>query len=598
MTARKTKIVCSIGPASDNDETVRSMIAAGMNVARFNFSHGEHAWHKQAMDRVKRISRELKTHVAILLDTKGPEIRTGLTPDNQKIKFNAGDTIEVAADGMQCRPAQGTKPGHISLTWQEIAQKVHKGVRILIADGLIELDVERTEGSTVICTARNSGEIGSRKNVNLIGIHAGLPIMSEQDKADIAFGVQQNIDFIAASFVSFPEEVVQIREYLASLGSKARIIAKIENQEGIEHIDQILDESDGIMVARGDLGVQVPPEQVPLAQKLIISKCRAAGKPVITATQMLDSMIVNPRPTRAETTDVANAVFDGTDAVMLSGETAGGAWPVESVRTMAQIVTVTEQSDVYRQRMEETARAIPEKPDLGHTVTHSAVTLAGSVAARAIIAPTLHGNTARMLSRFRPKEQIIAVTPYDSIARQLMLSWGIVPYVTHVVDDSEEMIQNSIKAAMDQKAVTFADRIVVVAGIPLHSPIMANTVKVLVVGNVLARGTGFGYANGACRQVSGRIMKADSPEDARPLAGHLKSPVLVLRRITADYIPILRVVNAVISETGSDLSAGDLKDINKDLVWVTDAPDVLTTLENNLSVTVDGEQGLVYEGTI
>ena len=354
MTARKTKIVCSIGPASDNDETVRSMIAAGMNVARFNFSHGEHAWHKQAMDRVKRISRELKTHVAILLDTKGPEIRTGLTPDNQKIKINAGDTIEVAADGMQCRPAQGTKPGHISLTWQEIAQKVHKGVRILIADGLIELDVERTEGSTVICTARNSGEIGSRKNVNLIGIHAGLPIMSEQDKADIAFGVQQNIDFIAASFVSFPEEVVQIREYLASLGSKARIIAKIENQEGIEHIDQILDESDGIMVARGDLGVQVPPEQVPLAQKLIISKCRAAGKPVITATQMLDSMIVNPRPTRAETTDVANAVFDGTDAVMLSGETAGGAWPVESVRTMAQIVTVTEQSDVYRQRMEET----------------------------------------------------------------------------------------------------------------------------------------------------------------------------------------------------------------------------------------------------
>lgn len=598
MLIRKTKIVCSIGPASDNDETIRKMILAGMNVARFNFSHGDYVWHKSAMDRVKRISAQLKMPVAILLDTKGPEIRTGMTDNGGVLQIHAGDTVEVVADGSLCCGPQREKCAHLSVSWADLPNRVKPGVRILIADGLIELDVERVEEGRVICTALNSGEIGNRKNVNLIGIHAGLPIMAEQDKNDIAFGVTQNIDFVAASFVSFPEEVVQIRDYLVSLDSRARIIAKIENEEGLNNIERIIEESDGVMVARGDLGVQLPTERIPLAQKMIIGKCREAGKPVITATQMLDSMIVNPRPTRAELTDVANAVFDGTDAVMLSGETAGGKYPVEAVETMARIVQTTEQSDEYRKRMFEIDKTYAVDADIGHIVAHNAFTLAADVEAKAIITPTLHGNTARLISRFRPVQTVIAVTPYEQIVRQLMLNWGVEPVLSKVVSDSEEMIQNSIKMALDEKAVTFSDRIVMVAGIPLHSPLMVNTIKVLLVGNVLARGSGFGCADAAFPKASGRIIRAETPEEARSYVKNNKANILVCWRITEEYIPLLRIVNGVIAESGSDLTGELLSQVNKTLVWVTDTSCALKSLESGLSVTVDGEQGLVYEGTV
>ncbi|MBQ1869674.1 MAG: pyruvate kinase, partial [Treponema sp.] len=331
MNIRKTKIVCSIGPACNKDETIRSMIFAGMNIARFNFSHGTYEWHKEAMERVKRISEELNTPVAIMLDTKGPEIRTGKTAGNAEIQIEAGSTVELVSDESECTP------NHISLSWKDAAKKLKSGMRVLVADGLLELDVKSLNGEKIICTAANSAKISSNKNVNLIGVHAGLPIMSEKDKADLKFGAEMDIDFVAASFVSFAEEIVQIKDYLKGLGSSAKVIAKIENEEGVNNISSILKEADGIMVARGDLGVQLPVERIPLAQKHIISACRDAGKPVITATQMLDSMIVNPRPTRAELTDVSNAVFDGTDAVMLSGETANGKYPVEAVKTMALI---------------------------------------------------------------------------------------------------------------------------------------------------------------------------------------------------------------------------------------------------------------------
>ena len=343
MITRKTKIVCSIGPACDNDDVIREMIREGMNISRFNFSHGTYEWHKQAMDRIKRISEELNIPVAILLDTKGPEIRTGLVEDDKIIKIKKGSIVEVVADDSFCTAATDEKNCHISISWKDAPEKVFEGVSILIADGLIELKVlEVKSDRTIICKAKNSGTIGSRKNVNLVGVHAGLPIMSEKDKEDLKFGSSQDVDFIAASFVSFPEEIVEIKEYLKSLNSTAKIIAKIENKEGLDNIAAIVKEADGVMVARGDLGVQLPTEKIPLAQKAIIRTCRQAGKPVITATQMLDSMIVNPRPTRAELTDVSNAVFDGTDAVMLSGETANGKYPVESVRTMDLITSTTE----------------------------------------------------------------------------------------------------------------------------------------------------------------------------------------------------------------------------------------------------------------
>lgn len=598
MITRKTKIVCSIGPSSDSDEIVRRLVLAGMNVARFNFSHGTYAWHKSAMDRVKRISSELKIPVALLLDTKGPEIRTGMTENGKVIKISSGDRFEITADDSECYGAFNGKAGHISLTWKNAAERITPGNKILVADGLVEFVVDAVAEKTILCTARNSGEIGSKKNVNIIGVHAGLPIMSEQDKSDIAFGVEQDIDFIAASFVSFPEEVVQIREYLAELGSRARIVSKIENEEGLNNIDHIIDESDGIMVARGDLGVQVATERIPLAQKSIISKCRKAGKPVITATQMLDSMIVNPRPTRAELTDVANAVFDGTDAVMLSGETAGGKYPVEAVETMARIATTAEESDVYKNRMMEADRAYETGSDIGRLVARSAFMLASDIKAKAIVTPTLHGNTARMVSSFRPVQSVIAVTPDEQVARQLMLNWGVCPILCGFTNDSEEMVQKSVKTALDEKAVSLSDSVVMVAGIPLHSPLMANTVRVILVGNVLARGTCCGCADASVPQAAGRIIRADSPSEAVNRVENTKAPILLCWRITESYIPVLRVVDGVIAEFGSDLSDDVLRKINKKLVWVTDVPGALRDLEAGLSVTVDGNRGLVYEGIL
>lgn len=598
MVTRKTKIVCSIGPACDKDETIRQMILAGMNIARFNFSHGTYEWHAQAMERVKRISAELKIPVAILLDTKGPEIRTGLVKDDKKITITAGEEVEIVTDGSPCTEKSDGRRCHISISWKEAAVKLSVGNKILLADGLIELLVEKITSSAIMCRAANSGSIGSRKNVNIIGVHAGLPIMSDIDKRDLLFGKQQDIDFIAASFVSFPEEVVEIKEYLKQISCDARVIAKIESEEGLNNIEGILKEADGIMVARGDLGVQLPTERIPLAQKAIIRACRLAGKPVITATQMLDSMIVNPRPTRAELTDVSNAVFDGTDAVMLSGETAGGRYPVEAVKTMALIAQTTEDSEEYCRTMLSDDPYTKEKMDVGRLVAHSAYRVASNIDAKAIIVPTLHGNTARIIGMFRPEQTVIAVTPHEKVLRQLLIQWGVLPVHSSVADDSETMIQNAVKRALDMGAVKLSDKVVMCAGIPLSSPLMVNTIKVLIVGNVIARGTMFGCADEAAPRSSGRIIRTeDMPAFKDKIRVH-RHMILVCRRITEDMIPALRAVDGVVSEAGSDISAEELTLINSSLVWVLNVPDAQKVLESDLSVTLDGEQGLIYEGII
>lgn len=597
MTIRKTKIVCSIGPSSDNDETVRDMILAGMNIARFNFSHGTHEWHRQAMDRVRRLSEETQIPVAIMLDTKGPEIRTGMTADGGNITVAEGETVEITADGSLCTPADGGRPCRLSVSWKEAPQKISPGVRILIADGLIELVAQRTESGKIICRASNGGSFGGRKNVNLIGMHAGLPILSEQDRDDLKFGAEQDVDFVAASFVSFPEEVVEIKEYLKQVGSSARVIAKIENGEGLDGIAGIVKEADGIMVARGDLGVQLPTERIPLAQKAIIRCCRQYGKPVITATQMLDSMIVNPRPTRAELTDVSNAVFDGTDAVMLSGETAGGKYPVESVRTMALVTQTTEDSDEYRTRMKQADSAYLPGSDVGHIVAHSAYRLAENIAAKAIIIPTLRGNTARMIGSFRPEQIVIAVTPEKRVQRQLMIQWGVEPVLCQMADDSEMMIQNAVKRALDSGAVGLSDRVVMCAGIPISSPLMVNTIKILLIGNVLARGSSFGFSDPAHTRAGGRTVRAGDIAVQDKIRLH-RHTVLVCWRVTEEMIPALRAADGVVAEDGSDIPAETLAKINPELVWILNAPDARKILENDLSVTVDGEQGLVYEGIL
>lgn len=614
MNTRKTKIVCSIGPACNNDETIKSMIMAGMNVARFNFSHGTYPWHQEAMQRVKRVAGSMGVPVAILLDTKGPEIRTGLVApsadpsqkdSSAEITITAGELVEVTPDDTLCCAATTNKACHISITWRDALKKIIPGVKILIADGLIELVVERVSDTTIFCKASNSGKIGSRKNVNLIGIHAGLPIMSEKDREDLKFGASMDIDFVAASFVSFAEEIVEIKEYLKSLGSTARVIAKIENEEGVNNIKAIATEADGVMVARGDLGVQLPTERIPLIQKSIIHTCRSLGKCVITATQMLDSMIVNPRPTRAELTDVSNAVFDGTDAVMLSGETASGKYPVDAVKMMALITRTTEASAEYLEKMRQEDTVYKPGTNVGAIVAHSAYKLSRNIAAKAIIVPTLHGNTARTIGSFRPEQIVIAVTPETKVCRQLMIHWGITPILCQVADDSEMMIQNAIKNALDNGAITLGDKVVMCAGIPLSSPLMINTIRVTLVGNVIARGNTFGYG-GDIKKVSGRVLHESAlgvnavemgPLLREKLKGHERI-ILVCNRITEDMMGVLRVIDGVVAEGGSDISSEDLKFVNRDLVWALNVRDANKLLENDLSITLDGEQGIIYEGIV
>ena len=608
MFTRKTKIVCSMGPSTANDEVVEQLLVAGMNIARFNFSHGTHQSHQEAMERVRRAAKKVGKPVALLLDTKGPEIRTGDTVDGGTVTIKAGDKVIVTSDGQKTQApgkmeggGQGTeKPALLSVSWKELPKRAVAGVRILIADGLLELEVIESDGNKVTCVAKNTGTIGSKKNVNLVGLHAMLPILGEQDKADIAFGVQQEVDFIAASFVSFASEIYEIRRYLDSLHSKAKIIAKIENEEGVANIEEIAEAADGIMIARGDLGVQLPTEKIPLVQKHIIGICRQMGKPVITATQMLESMVVNPRPTRAELTDVANAIFDGTDAVMLSGETANGAYPVAAVETMAKIALSVEDSPEFCQKMRvaDTSSSFLPSGNIGMIMARNAYTTARDVKAMVIITPTLSGHTSRMISKFRPEQSIIAVTPDPVVARQLLLFWGVVPLHTQMASESDEMIQNAIKVALDAGVVNISDRAVLAAGIPLFSSLMLNTVKVLLVGNVLARGNGGGSSSQEKTKTRGRIIRSKNALDALAQLQQQNGGIIVCPTITQDYIPLLRLVDGVIAENGSEVSDAMLALVNPNLVWLTNVSGATTNLESGLMVTIDGSQLLVYEGII
>ena len=603
MQERKTKIVCSLGPASSGDSVIRSLILAGMNVARFNFSHGTHETHGAVIESVRRISAEMGISVAILLDTKGPEIRTGMVENDGKVTINKGDDVAVTADDCLTTPAQKQTPARLSISWKEAASKLKCGHLILVADGLLELEVLDIAEGVIKCRANNTASIGSKKNVNLIGVHAGLPIMGEQDKKDIAFGVEMDVDFIAASFLSYPHEIIEIRKYLEDLNSSIKIIAKIESSEGLENIKEIVRLADGVMVARGDLGVQLPTEQIPLAQKHIISACRRAGKPVITATQMLESMIVNPRPTRAELTDVANAIFDGTDAVMLSGETAAGAYPVESVEIMDKIARTVEQSHEFRMRMRKShsecfSDAYNPLENLSIIMSRSGVQIASALNAKAIVTPTLSGNTARILSVFRPNEPILAVTPDKYAERIMQLYWGVHASIKTRADVSEDVIQNVMKVALDTGAAGLSDKIIFVAGLPLNSPHLVNTVRVLILGTVLAHSSAGGFADPGITRAQGRIIQASTPDEARSRIMSSGGEILVCKILTDDFTPILRIVSGVISEGACEISEQKLRNINPRLVWLTHIRNAIQKLESGLAVTIDAKQLLVYEGSI
>ena len=602
MDYRKTKIICSLGPTSSDDAVVRDMVLAGMNIARMNFSHGTHETHRNSIERVKRISLELNIPVALLLDTKGPEIRTGMVENDGTVTINKGDAVVVTTDDRYTVMAQGQNPAYISISWKDAAAKLKGGDHILIADGLLDLEVLEA-GDGIRCRANNTALIGSKKNINLIGAHAGLPILNEEDKKDIAFGAENGVDFVAISFLSYPHELIEIKKFLQTLNSKLKIIAKIESGEGLENIKEIARLADGIMIARGDLGVQLPTEQIPLAQKHIIDMCRKAGKPVITATQMLESMIVNPRPTRAELTDVANAIFDGTDAVMLSGETASGAYPVEAVKMMDKIARTVEQSDEFRTRMKNLygkchSEALDPGENLGITMSRSGVTIASAIGAKAIVTSTLSGNTARLLSVYRPDEPVLAITSDRNAQRIMQLYWGVYAYYKPRAEEAESMIQNVIKIALETKLATISDKILLVAGLPLNSPYMVNTVRVLILGTVLARSAAGGFANPDITCARGRIVHSKDPRDAHENIKAYGGEILICRELTEDYIPIIRIVNGIICEGVPELSKEMLRDINPDLVWLTNINHAADLLEAGLTVTIDAQQMLVYEGSI
>jgi len=604
MRDRKTKIVCSLGPASSTDEVVRDLILAGMNVARLNFSHGNNDTHRASIECVRRISGELGIPVALLLDTKGPEIRTGIVQNEGKVTIKDGDTVIISTDNRFTTAAENGEPAHISLSWKEAESKLQRGHRILIADGLLELEVVDTS-ECVKCRANNTAVIGSKKNVNLIGIHAGLPIMSEQDKKDIEFGISMDIDYVAASFLSFPHEVTEIKEFLESHSSRIRIIAKIESGEGLDNIKEIARLADGVMVARGDLGVQLPTEQIPIAQKHIINVCRKIGKPVITATQMLESMIVNPRPTRAELTDVANAILDGTDAVMLSGETSAGAYPVEAVKTMDKIACAIEQSDEFRVRMKRFHNECHSevrnlKENLGIIMSRSGVEIAAAVKAKAIVTPTRSGSTARILSVFRPNEPILAVTTDKRSERVMQLYWGVSTCIRSKVDDSDSMINDTMKVVSETGIAGISDKIILIAGLPLESPNMINTVRVVIIGTVLARSNGGGFANPDITRVNGKIIHASSPDDVRnkiAVSGG-GDEIFICDVLTEDYAPVIGMVKGIICEGVSLIREEKIRELNPNLVWLTYIMDAAKKLEPGLTVTIDGKELLVYEGTI
>ncbi len=468
---RKTKIVCTIGPATDDDKILREMMLAGMNVARFNFSHGDYDIHKKRFEQVTRLRKELGIPVATMLDTKGPEIRLGKFVDNKPVEIYDGDSFTLTTEDMPCTAEKA------SITFKGLPADVSVGTRILINDGVIELKAEKITATDIVCKVISGGTLSNNKGVNVPGVELSMPYLSERDMSDLEFGSKLGFDFIAASFVRSSADINYLKKFTKSLGwSTPRIIAKIENMDGVNNIDEIIDASDGIMVARGDMGVEIPFEQIPAIQKAIIEKGYLAGKQVITATQMLESMITNPRPTRAEITDVANAIYDGTSAIMLSGETAAGKHPVEAVSTMALIAETTEKDINYISRLSK--RPISMVKNRTNAISHAAVTTAHDIGAKAVITVTKSGSTARNLSKFRPSCMIIGCTPSETVLRQMSMSWGVYPVLMAEKESTDELFDCAVKAAEAAGYISKGDVVVLTAGIPLGVAGTTNMLKV------------------------------------------------------------------------------------------------------------------------
>ena len=532
---RKTKIICTLGPSTDQEGVLRELVANGMNVARFNFSHGSHEEHLGRFEKLKAIREELGKPVAALLDTKGPEIRLKDFKNGTEM-LEAGQTFTLTT-----RDVEGTKE-ICSITYKDLPQDVQPGGTIMLDDGLIKLQIQTVNDTDIVCTVLNSGKIKNKKGVNVPGVHLSMPYMSQRDKDDIIFGIQQGYDFIAASFVRTAQDVYDIRNLLNQYDSNIRIIAKIENREGVNNIDSILAAADAVMVARGDLGVEIDFTELPGIQKTIIERSFSFGKPIVTATQMLDSMMVNPRPTRAEISDVANAIYDGTSAIMLSGETAAGAYPVEALKTMSAIAERTEQEGFHlRGRMMDSN---PGKISVSDATAHAACLTARDVNAAAIVTVSESGTTARLLSKYRPQQPIIACVMREQVQRQLSLSWGITPLMMSLAHSTDELIEMSTALAKENGYLHNGELAVVTAGVPVGVSGTTNMIKIHMVGNCLATGVGVGPENNDV--ASGKACVCRTMDEVR--AKFKPGMVLVVPSTSNEMLSFVRDAAALVVE--------------------------------------------------
>ena len=573
---RKAKIVCTIGPASSSKETIMQMIEAGMNVARLNFSHGDHAEQQGRINLLKEARAELGVPLGILLDTKGPEIRIG--------KFRDGQT--TLREGMPFTLTTRDIAGDntcVSVSFADLPKDMHHGKHILLDDGLIELSVDSVDGSDIHCTVINGGVIKDKKGVNLPGTVISIPFLSEKDKQDIAFGCSQGVDYIAASFVQSADNVHALRALLSEYGgTDVRIIAKIESRSGVDNFEEILHAADGIMIARGDLGVEIPIEEVPLAQKRMILLCNNAGKPVITATQMLESMIHNPRPTRAEANDVANSIMDGTDAIMLSGETAAGRYPVEAVRMMDRIARNAQQVNVERKlKIPNTTTA---------AVSHACCDVAQDLGAKAIITPTKSGTTAWMVARHRPDCPIIACAINEACYHRLSLAWGVIPLMTQEIESPYDLFESCMQRAEACGLLSSGDIAIVTAGVPMSTSGTTNLLHVLIAGDVLLRGEGVGT-----RSVYGRARLATDPDIKTRFA---QGDILIAQKTDNRLLPMMKQAGAIVVEGDDPLGHAAVVGLALDIPVILSGTNALQRIRDGSFITVDAEAGFVYNGDV
>lgn len=574
---RKTKIVCTMGPNLFEKHLIAPLMKAGMNVARFNFSHGTYETHQHYYDEVCRIRDELGLPVATMLDTKGPEIRVR-SFKNGRVTLQNGQMFTLTTDEVEGDEER------VSITYKELPQDIAVGTSILIDDGLIGMQVERIDGADIVCRVLNGGVVSNNKGVNIPNAHLSMPFISEKDHQDILFAIKNGYDFIAASFTRCADDIMQIRHILQENNCHTiNIIAKIENMEGVENIDEILRVVDGVMVARGDLGVEVPLEDVPSLQKKLIQRGIAAGKPVITATQMLDSMIKNPRPTRAEATDVANAIYDGTSAIMLSGESAVGAYPVEAVETMVRIALRAEADMDYIRRF---SRDTSASTDVTNAISHATVTSAHDLNASAIITVTKSGSTARILSRYRPACVIVGCTTEKHVWRQLALSWGTVPLMIAEESNTDDLFEHAVDAAVKNGLVHDGELVVLTAGVPLGISGTTNLMKVHVVGHLLSRGQGL---HGG-KVVAPLCVIRNLEKDAKDFN---TGDVIVCHQTTREMFSMLRKSSAIVLEDDNPEGHGSIAGMSLDIPVIIGAKNATNILKSGAVVTVDGEKGTV-----